>query len=73
MRLGSGNLCNPLRDQHDRRSFRERGLEHERRWKKGREHVYRVNSYHVPTNDKVLVRNFKKCMPNHQPIWTCVE
>ncbi|KAJ5237678.1 hypothetical protein N7489_007769 [Penicillium chrysogenum] len=37
--------------------------------------VFRVNSYHVPINDEALqamVRNFKKWMPNHQPIWTCV-
>ncbi|THW44170.1 hypothetical protein D6D22_04133 [Aureobasidium pullulans] len=37
--------------------------------------VVRVNSYHVPINNEALdamVRNFKKWMPNHQPIWTCV-
>lgn len=37
--------------------------------------VFRVNSYHVPLNDEALtamVRNFKKWMPHHQPIWTCV-
>ncbi|KAL3476602.1 YjgF-like protein [Aspergillus californicus] len=37
--------------------------------------VYRVNSYHVPINDEALaamVRNFRKYMPAHQPIWTCV-
>lgn len=37
--------------------------------------VYRVNSYHVPINNEALaamVRNFKKYMPDHQPIWTCV-
>ncbi|KAJ5512807.1 hypothetical protein N7463_002359 [Penicillium fimorum] len=42
---------------------------------KGWEQVFRVNSYHVPINDEALeamVRNFKKWMPNHQPIWTCV-
>ncbi|CAP80309.1 hypothetical protein E8E15_008283 [Penicillium rubens] len=42
---------------------------------KGWEQVFRVNSYHVPINDETLqamVRNFKKWMPNHQPIWTCV-
>lgn len=42
---------------------------------KGWEQVFRVNSYHVPINDEALeamVRNFKRWMPNHQPIWTCV-
>ncbi|KAJ6107758.1 hypothetical protein N7523_009081 [Penicillium sp. IBT 18751x] len=42
---------------------------------KGWEQVFRVNSYHVPINDEALaamVRNFKRYMPNHQPIWTCV-
>jgi enamine deaminase RidA (YjgF/YER057c/UK114 family) len=42
---------------------------------KGWSQVFRVNSYHVPLNNEVLeamVRNFKKWMPDHQPIWTCV-
>lgn len=42
---------------------------------KGWEQVFRVNSYHVPLNDEALEamgRNFKKWMPNHQPIWTCI-
>ncbi|KAJ6021416.1 hypothetical protein N7540_006920 [Penicillium herquei] len=42
---------------------------------KGWEQVFRVNSYHVPMNNEALdamVRNFKRWMPNHQPIWTCV-
>lgn len=37
--------------------------------------VFRVNSYHVPMNEEALecmVRNFKKYMPRHEPIWTCV-
>lgn len=37
--------------------------------------VFRVNSYHVPLNNEALeamVRNFRKWMPNHQPLWTCV-
>ncbi|KAL5048663.1 Endoribonuclease L-PSP/chorismate mutase-like protein [Aspergillus fruticulosus] len=41
----------------------------------GWDQVFRVNSYHVPLNDEALqamVRNFKKYMPNHQPIWTCI-
>ncbi|KAB2577088.1 putative l-psp endoribonuclease family protein [Lasiodiplodia theobromae] len=42
---------------------------------KGWSQVFRVNSYHVPLNNEALeamVRNFKKWMPNHRPIWTCV-
>jgi enamine deaminase RidA (YjgF/YER057c/UK114 family) len=42
---------------------------------KGWSQVYRVNSYHVPLNNEALsamVRNFKKWMPDHQPVWTCV-
>ncbi|KAI9166342.1 L-PSP endoribonuclease family protein [Paramyrothecium foliicola] len=42
---------------------------------KGWSQVFRVNSYHVPINDEALeamVRNFRKYMPHHQPIWTCV-
>ncbi|KAB2572132.1 RutC family protein YjgH [Lasiodiplodia theobromae] len=42
---------------------------------KGWSQVYRVNSYHVPINNEALaamVRNFKKYMPDHQPLWTCV-
>jgi enamine deaminase RidA (YjgF/YER057c/UK114 family) len=42
---------------------------------KGWEQVFRVTSYHVPINEEAIqamVRNFKKYMPNHQPIFTCV-
>ncbi|KAG5660918.1 hypothetical protein KAF25_002561 [Fusarium avenaceum] len=42
---------------------------------KGWTQVFRVNSYHVPINDEAMgamVRNFKKWMPDHQPLWTCV-
>ncbi|VUC36352.1 unnamed protein product [Clonostachys rosea] len=42
---------------------------------KGWSQVFRVNSYHVLLDNKILdamVRNFKKYMPDHQPIWTCV-
>ncbi|KAG9942002.1 L-PSP endoribonuclease family protein, partial [Aureobasidium melanogenum] len=42
---------------------------------KGWSQVFRVNSYHVPINKEALdamVRNFRKYMPDHQPIWTCV-
>jgi enamine deaminase RidA (YjgF/YER057c/UK114 family) len=37
--------------------------------------VYRVTSYHIPLNNEALdamVRNFKKYMPDHEPLWTCV-
>ncbi|KAJ1323462.1 Endoribonuclease L-PSP [Microdochium nivale] len=42
---------------------------------KGWSQVYRVNSYHVPLNGEAMtamVRNLKKWMPDHQPIWTCI-
>ncbi|KAH6688365.1 Endoribonuclease L-PSP/chorismate mutase-like protein [Plectosphaerella plurivora] len=42
---------------------------------KGWTQVFRVNSYHVPINNEALaamVRNFRKWMPDHQPLWTCV-
>ena len=42
---------------------------------KGWEQVFRVNSYHVPLNNEALeamVRNYRKWMPGHQPIWTTV-
>jgi enamine deaminase RidA (YjgF/YER057c/UK114 family) len=42
---------------------------------KGWSQVFRVNSYHIPLNDEALqamVRNFKKWMPDHQPIWTTI-
>jgi enamine deaminase RidA (YjgF/YER057c/UK114 family) len=42
---------------------------------KGWSQVFRVNSYHLPLNNEAIaamVRNFKKWMPDHQPIWTCV-
>ncbi|CAI6340610.1 unnamed protein product [Periconia digitata] len=42
---------------------------------KGWSQVFRVNSYHVPLNNEALAamaRNFKKWMPDHQPIWTAI-
>ncbi|KAB8225797.1 Endoribonuclease L-PSP/chorismate mutase-like protein [Aspergillus novoparasiticus] len=42
---------------------------------KGWTQVYRVNSYHVPINNEALeamVRNFRRWMPDHEPLWTCV-
>ncbi|KAH6900509.1 endoribonuclease L-PSP [Thelonectria olida] len=41
----------------------------------GWEQVYRVNSYHIQLDDEAkqaMVRNFKKWLPNHKPLWTCV-
>ncbi|KAE8339612.1 hypothetical protein BDV24DRAFT_152588 [Aspergillus arachidicola] len=40
---------------------------------KGWEQVFRVNSYHTPLDDEALeamVRNLKRYVPNHEPIWT---
>ncbi|KAK7540203.1 L-PSP endoribonuclease family protein [Phyllosticta citricarpa] len=42
---------------------------------KGWSQVFRVNSYHIPLSEdtiQAMVKNFKKYMPNHHPIWTCV-
>ncbi|KAL6900012.1 Endoribonuclease L-PSP/chorismate mutase-like protein [Trichoderma evansii] len=43
---------------------------------KGWSQVFRVNSTHLPLNADVMgamQRNFKKYIPDHQPLWTCVE
>ncbi|KAK7439027.1 NRAMP-like transporter smf-3 [Stygiomarasmius scandens] len=40
------------------------------------ENVFKVVSYHRPLDKTILGRvgeNFKKWMPNHKPLWTCVE
>lgn len=38
------------------------------------EHVIHVNSYHVggfaPEVNEAMVRNYRRYMPNHAPIWT---
>ncbi|KAH7377674.1 putative L-PSP endoribonuclease family protein [Pyrenochaeta sp. MPI-SDFR-AT-0127] len=42
---------------------------------KGWSQVFRINSYHVPLNNEVMaimLREAKKWMPDHSPIWTCV-
>ncbi|KAM3533150.1 hypothetical protein MY4038_003575 [Beauveria bassiana] len=42
---------------------------------KGWSQVFRVNSYHIPLNTEAMdamVRNFRRYMPDHQPLWTCV-
>lgn len=39
------------------------------------ENVYAVRSYHVNVEEtfEMVTGNFKKRLPNHRPIWTCVE
>ncbi|EFY85347.1 hypothetical protein J3458_021238 [Metarhizium acridum] len=42
---------------------------------KGWEQVFRINSYHLPLNreaEGAMVRNLKRWMPNHHPLWTCI-
>lgn len=42
---------------------------------KGWSQVFRVNSYHTDMSHDALmymVKNFRKWMPDHQPVWTCV-
>ncbi|OAQ98265.1 hypothetical protein LLEC1_03016 [Akanthomyces lecanii] len=42
---------------------------------KGWRQVFRVNSYHLPLNAEAIdamVRNLRKYMPDHQPLWTCI-
>ncbi|KEF54659.1 uncharacterized protein A1O9_09101 [Exophiala aquamarina CBS 119918] len=37
--------------------------------------VFRINSYHLPLTDEAMgamVRNFRKWMPDHQPLWTTI-
>lgn len=37
--------------------------------------VFRINSYHVPICDEsaeAMLRNMRKWMPNHKPLWTCI-
>ena len=45
----------------------------------GWENVAHVNSYHVPEPDGTILaataemgRQFRRRMPDHQPIWTCL-
>ncbi|PWY83367.1 L-PSP endoribonuclease family protein [Aspergillus heteromorphus CBS 117.55] len=43
---------------------------------KGWGQVYRVNSYHVPINNEgldAMVRNFRKYVLDHKPIWTWLD
>lgn len=42
---------------------------------KGWSQVFRVNTTHLPLNEEAMAavqRNFKKYMPDHQPLWTAV-
>ncbi|KGO43032.1 YjgF/Yer057p/UK114 family [Penicillium expansum] len=39
------------------------------------ENVYAVRSYHIDVDQTfdMVTGNFKKVLPSHRPIWTCVE
>ncbi|KAL4895060.1 YjgF-like protein [Aspergillus ambiguus] len=39
------------------------------------QNVYAVRSYHINVEETfdVVTENFKRVIPNHRPIWTCVE
>ncbi|KAJ5195562.1 YjgF-like protein [Penicillium cinerascens] len=39
------------------------------------ENVYAVRSYHINMEEtfEIVTSNFKRLLPNHRPIWTCVE
>jgi enamine deaminase RidA (YjgF/YER057c/UK114 family) len=39
------------------------------------ENVYAVRSYHISVEETfdMVTSNFKKVIPSHRPIWTCVE
>jgi enamine deaminase RidA (YjgF/YER057c/UK114 family) len=42
---------------------------------KGWSQVFRVNSYHIGLTDEIacmMAENFKKWMPDHQPLWTMI-
>lgn len=43
---------------------------------KGWSQVYKVRSYHTQLNEEAqnaMVRNFKKWMPDHKAVWTCLQ
>ncbi|EJT50577.1 hypothetical protein A1Q2_03952 [Trichosporon asahii var. asahii CBS 8904] len=43
---------------------------------KGWSQVFRVRSYHLTLDDAamdLMIANFRKWMPDHCPVWTCVE
>jgi len=42
---------------------------------KGWSQVFRITSYHVPLGEEAMgamVRNFRKWMPDHEPLWTTI-
>jgi len=53
--------------QNVEKNLQEAGL-------RGWEDVYSVRSYHISLEKSfdLMVEQFKKAMPRHQPIWTCV-
>lgn len=53
--------------QNVEKNLRDAGL-------RGWEDVYSVRSYHISLEKSfdLMVEQFKKAMPRHQPIWTCV-
>ncbi|KAL4901762.1 hypothetical protein BDW74DRAFT_69726 [Aspergillus multicolor] len=43
---------------------------------KGWSQVYKVRSYHISLDEEAqaaMVRNFRKWMPSHKPLWACVQ
>ncbi|KAK1622823.1 L-PSP endoribonuclease family protein [Colletotrichum phormii] len=70
----SGEFYKEINEQIDQ-AFKNVELNLKDAGGKGWSQVFRVNSYHVPINDEALaamVRNFRRYMPDHQPISTCV-
>ncbi|CAG9990535.1 unnamed protein product [Clonostachys byssicola] len=70
----TGVIHTNLKDEIDE-AFRNCELNLKTAGGKGWSQVFRVTSYHVPLTDEALeicVENFKKYMPDHQPVWTAV-
>ncbi|EEU34934.1 uncharacterized protein NECHADRAFT_93173 [Fusarium vanettenii 77-13-4] len=43
---------------------------------KGWSQVFKIRSYHTQLNEEAqnaMVRNFRKWMPDHKAVWTCVQ
>lgn len=69
-----GNISSDINEQIDQ-AFANVDLTLRTAGGQGWPQVFRVNSYHLPLNDEALgamVRNFRKWMPDHQPIWTTI-
>ncbi|TGO31884.1 hypothetical protein BHYA_0390g00070 [Botrytis hyacinthi] len=69
------NLYSPSLTQQIDQAFANVQLNLQHAGGLGWSQVFRVNSYHVSMTDDALAamtRNFKKWMPHHAPIWTCV-